>query len=70
MFWQRKLDAFHRPQEFRTAFAIYKSRFDIESLQRSPKIMITTDYVRATAQVVIIASFRRFAASTVPQRKV
>jgi hypothetical protein len=64
-FRQRKLAAFHQPPEFRTSFAHHHSDYHIDRLQRSPNIMVDADYVKVSAQEVIIR-FRALMASVAP----
>ena len=66
---KRKLTAFHRSPDFRTAFTNMSSEFNIDRLQRSAVVMGPDDCIRAAAGQVL-QSFRQFVNSTMPQAPV
>ena len=66
---KRKLAAFHRSPEFRTAFTTMSSDFHIDRLQRSAIAMSQDDCIRAAA-TQMIQSFRQLVTSAMTQASV
>jgi len=66
---ERKLKAFHKSPEYRTAATSSFSEFHIDRLQRSTTIIGQDDCIRA-ASLVVLHKFCQLVASAVPQTHV